>query len=185
MRLIGVAGPARAGKDSIASWMRSNMNAHVDHFAKPIKDAISGWLTLAPGVWDSTESKETKLPGIGKSPREMAQLLGTEFGRELVHPDFWVLAMGYRLAAAGRPAIVVIPDVRFENESAFIRGLGGYVIHVTRPGADGNVGIKGHASEAGVAYQPGDLLFDNCGTLEDMHRRLRAIYFDAFDAAVA
>jgi hypothetical protein len=34
--------------------------------------------------------KETPLPVIGKSPREIMQTLGTEWGRRLVNPDLWV-----------------------------------------------------------------------------------------------
>jgi hypothetical protein len=33
----------------------------------------------------------TPLKPLGVSPREMAQTLGTEFGRKLVNPDVWVM----------------------------------------------------------------------------------------------
>jgi hypothetical protein len=43
---------------------------------------------------------------------------------------------------------VVISDVRFKNEVEGIRKAGGDVFRITRPGADGGVGVAGHASEA-------------------------------------
>ena len=43
---------------------------------------------------------------------------------------------------------VVISDVRFLNEVIGIRNAGGFVFRIKRPGAEGDVGIKGHASEA-------------------------------------
>jgi hypothetical protein len=53
----------------------------------------------------------------------------------------------------------VITDVRFENEAAFVRNLGGTLIHVVNPETVSRT--DAHASENGVAFVDGDILFTN------------------------
>ena len=177
MRLIvGITGAARSGKDSIGAWAAAR-GAHRDWFARPIKEALDAMFGLTWEVWENPELKEAKIPALGKSPRELAQLLGTEWGRELVHQDCWVIALGLRTSTAQtRDRALFIPDVRFENEATWIRAQGGIILHVRRPGADGNVGVKGHASEAGVGFQPGDILIDNNESIEALHFKLEHIF---------
>jgi hypothetical protein len=57
--------------------------------------------------------KEAVHPELGVSPRHLMVTLGTEWGRDAVHPDLWV-----RIWAASLPeaAHVVAEDVRFPNE---------------------------------------------------------------------
>lgn len=62
----------------------------------------------------------------------------------------------YQLSACQND--VVIEDVRFENEAALIRELGGVVVHILRPGMAAD---DTHASEAGVMVDPRDLRIDN------------------------
>lgn len=82
------------------------------------------------------------------------QMLGTEFGRELLGLDLWVNA--WRRAVArhleealvdGAPLRIVCDDVRFANEAAAIRKLGGRVALLQRSGAGSKSGFS-HPSEA-------------------------------------
>lgn len=177
MKVIGVAGHARAGKDTIAGWLVKERGARSYSFAFPIKMALTNLLRIEWQTWFGPE-KELPIPEIGKSPRELAQTLGTEWGRNLVHPDLWVIIAKMSLdpsAAELRDATYVIPDVRFENEAAFVREHG-TLVHVYRDGADGKVGIIGHESESGVQFAPGDILISNNGTIEDLHHKLGALF---------
>jgi hypothetical protein len=66
---------------------------------------------------------------------------------------------------------VVISDVRFKNEVAGIHKAGGVVFRITRPGADGGVGLAGHASEMEQKDIPDevfDVVIRNLSTLEDL-----------------
>jgi len=180
MRLIvGITGHARAGKDSIGLWAekRGAMRAS---FAGPIKQAICVMFGLTNEAFENATLKETKLDGIGKSPRELAQLLGTEFGRDIVGPDCWVKSLEMRLASVDRimpeGAPVFITDVRFDNEADWIRKQNGLILHVRRNGADGKVGVAGHASEAGVGFRFGDILIDNNESIEALHLKLEHIF---------
>lgn len=124
------------------------------------------------------------------TPRHALQTLGTEWGRHC-YADVWVdyairihakLQEGgwqYRpmngLKMAANPpdfrANVVISDVRFRNEVEGIKKAGGYIFRIIRPGAEGNVGVSGHASEMEQKSIP-DALFDgvilNASTIVDL-----------------
>jgi hypothetical protein len=47
---------------------------------------------------------------------------------------------------------VLIGDVRFQNEAEWVVDSGGIIIHLTRDGAQGKVGIPEHPSEAGIDF---------------------------------
>lgn len=104
----------------------------------------------------------------GRSPTEAQQTLGTEWGRDLIGPDLW-LGLWRRRAAhlLGCGFSVINDSVRFENEAAAIRALGGGVVRL-----DGrrDPAVPAHVSEAGVAA---DLTVDNLGGAPD--RAARAI----------
>lgn len=184
MQLIGIAGKARSGKDTIAKWFGKERDAFHSAFAFPIKQAVIGMFAPLTGIgwehFENTELKEAPLLHIGVSPRALAQALGTEFGRECVHPDVWVMMTESYLKSCqvwGKPnQVIVMSDLRFENEAEWLRRNGGVVIHVTRQGADGSVGIQGHASEAGIVIETGDLLIHNDGTIEQLHAKLAELF---------
>lgn len=176
MRIVGIAGHARAGKDTVAQWLVRKRGALRFSFATPIKSTLEQLFGIHPSVWDGPE-KEQPLPQLGKSPRELAQTLGTEWGRNLVHPDVWVLAARrvFENAFVLDGQIVAIPDVRFENEAAFVRERG-TMLHVYRDGADGKVGVVGHESERGVEFWAGDVIISNNGTIDELHAKLSELF---------
>lgn len=109
------------------------------------------------------------------SPRQALQPLGTEFGRA-IDQDLWARA-GVRLASA--VPLAVFTDCRFVNEAEAIRAAGGLVWRVVRPGA-GLAGTEGaHVSELEQDSPEMDRLItsviDNCGTLEDLRRRVDSL----------
>lgn len=184
MQLIAIAGRARCGKGTVAQWFGKERGAFLALFAFPIKQALIGMFGPLCGLsWDHFENddlKEAPLPVIGVSPRKLAQTLGTEFGRNCVHQDVWVMQLEAFLASCRvwkKPGqTIVLHDLRFENEAAWVRANGGTIIHLTRPGADGAVGVPGHASEAGIIPTTGDLLIENDGTIAKLHAKLAELF---------
>ena len=120
------------------------------------------------------DHKEQVIPALGVSPRRLMQTLGTDWGRELIHPDIWLTMALQRLVHVG-PGMV-IADVRFENEAAWVRKYGGRILHVHRPDA---AAVETHASEYGIQQLPEDLVIMNAGSLEDLHAKVK----DMFDAS--
>lgn len=149
MRLIGIAGPARAGKDMLCSYMLDNLDGIWlrSSFADPLKEMLR-----AIGVDCSDDAKAVVSDDYGVTPRHMMQTLGTEWGRNLIDGDIWVKAFA-RLNAG---KCVIVPDIRFENEAALVREHG-VLIHLV-----GRGGIKGnHVSEKPINFKEGDIVIDN------------------------
>ena len=171
MFIIGVAGKAGSGKDTIAEILGVFAGATRVAFADPIKQALNAIFGWTMEQWSDREWKERPLKSVGKSPRQLAQTLGTEWGRGQ-DPMFWVRALEDRLDSAvdlrEHIHILVIPDVRFEDEADWVRARGGLMVHVVRPGADGKVGEQNHSSEAGVKIAPGDVRIFNDGAKEEL-----------------
>lgn len=86
--------------------------------------------------------------------------MGTDFGRDMLHPELWLRLLAADIERMTANGITpVITDVRFENEAAFVRNLGGTLIHVVNPETVSRT--DAHASENGVAFVDGDILFTN------------------------
>jgi hypothetical protein len=97
------------------------------------------------------------------TPRLLLQLIGTECGRDIIHPNIWVNST----FADWKPHCSwVITDTRFPNEADAIKKRGGIVIRVERP----SVGVKStHPSETGLDdYKNFDAVIINDGTLGDL-----------------
>lgn len=150
-RLIGIAGQARSGKDTLANYLLDDSNLgdnwSKSSFAQPIKNMLT-----AIGV-DCNDDVKAKVDAcFGVTPRHLMQTLGTEWGRHMIDGDIWVKA--FALLSAGKQ--VIVPDVRFENEADLVRD-NGVLIHIT-----GRGGISGsHASENPIGFKPGDIVIDN------------------------
>lgn len=118
-----------------------------------------------------TENKENEIPLFGRSVRYIMQTLGTEWGRELIHPDIWVKLAECVLFERGER--MIISDVRFDNEADFIRSHGGVILHVDRILAPK---VEAHASEAGIRMSPMDLYVANDGTIDMLYTQLAALF---------
>lgn len=152
--LIGLAGKAGVGKDTIAKIIQKHTGCRIVSFADPLRKACSNMFGWDIDELKSMEFKETVDPEWGFTPRRALQLLGTEFGRNL-DPDLWVKLLGKEIGDDS----AVIPDVRFENEAEWIRSKGGEVIHIW-----GNqiktTSENQHVSESGIEVG-GELIFIN------------------------
>lgn len=166
--LIGLAGAARSGKSTVAQHLASQHGLLHYALAQPLKQMLAQGFNLTEAQLDGAQ-KEEALAWLGKSPRELLQTLGTEWGRGMVHDDLWLLLAeqnlsnlaNYMPGAAG----FVISDLRFENEATWLRQRGGVVVHIQRPNAEA---VRAHSSEAGIAIHDHDLVIHNDGDLTDL-----------------
>lgn len=100
------------------------------------------------------------------SPRQAYQWFGTEWGRELVHKDLWLLFAERELVA--NDMFMVVTDCRFDNEAEWIGSLKGNIIKVEK---EVKKEISKHASENGINPRyidyciDNNVLDDNCKTL--------------------
>ena len=161
--IIGISGRKRSGKDTVAGLIVGMLpKTSKTSFADPIKAMLKWGLGLS---WAQLygDQKEVMDVRYGRTPRELMQSLGTEWGRDLVGADVWVFGLK-QLLDGQKGTTVVIPDVRFENEAALCRKYG-YVIHVERPGLPVT---DVHRSEVGIAFHPDDRVILNDGSLAEL-----------------
>ena len=67
--------------------------------------------------------------GYDFSPRLALQMMGTEAGRDVFHPELWIHSLERKMEMYPN---VVVADVRFPNEINFIQSKGGFVVRVKR-----------------------------------------------------
>lgn len=260
-KILGLAAKARSGKDTAASILLAQPSVKAYALADPLKRGCQALFALTNAqAWDDT-LKEIPLDAWGRSPRELFQLVGTEWMRaydplhwlkradreinsQVKDPfcsttalkqrvgdapfvlaanaffglsveswspqnrerrdEFWgvssnqmielIATFAYRdfpsfdaqrndhlrviqnkiadendrfSAPAFNPEnqdLIIIKDIRFENEAAYIRALGGEIWHIVRSDAEL---VKSHPSEAGIQVAPADVVIYNNGTLAD------------------
>lgn len=168
MIIIGLTGPAGSGKDTVGDWLERDHAFTRIALADPIRVGLKAMLGLSSSDFKSPR-KETPIAWLGRSPRALMQTLGTEWGRNLVTSDIWVRRASQTIAALPQPRLVVVTDIRFEDEAAWLRNIGGTLWHIRRAHVPR---VRAHISEAGVALAEGDLVIENNGTLDDLHRRI-------------
>lgn len=173
MTVIGIAGHLRAGKDTIAARLALRHGFVRIGFADALKHEVAHTLrrTLLAyagerGMVVDVDNEHAVLREMlwdRRTPmtRALLQEWGTELRRDQ-DPDYWVKAWQ---RAAERFPRVVVPDVRFPNEAAAIRGLGGLLVKAVRPEYRGD----GHASEQfAAAWEEWDHVFTNDKAISDL-----------------
>lgn len=123
---------------------------------------------------------------IPMTPRLLLQLLGTECGRDIIHPNIWVNAtfadyqpiagtMDIRKSRETFPNWI-ISDVRFFNETQAIKDRGGILIRVDRDSDSKD----SHVSENELnTYKDWNYVIDNNYSLLELILKVRQIMFKA------
>lgn len=169
---IGVSGFKSSGKDSIAANLIARHNFRRLALADPMKEMLHVGLGIPLDVLHgSPEAKEAPWR-YGKSPRQLLQTLGTEWGREMVSDRLWLdLALERTIPAweaKHGPTSWVLPDVRFPNEAKVLREHGFTIWRINRPGCTGD----GHASETEMDGIIADYTLTNDDTLDSLYRQV-------------
>jgi hypothetical protein len=194
--IVGLVGFIGSGKGTVGDILEQK-GFIKDSFAKPFKDACSvmfGWPremlegdTEVSRKWrEEPDVYWSEKFGNEFSPRLALQLMGTEAGRNVFHPDIWVISLLNR--ARGKD--VVVTDVRFKNEIKYIQDNGGIVIRIKRGeepewydlAKDANDGFgsaamgmrdKGiHQSEWDWIGSDFDMIIENNGTIDDLGKQV-------------
>jgi hypothetical protein len=156
MKVVGITGLAGSGKTTLARYLVEQHGFTRTRFADCFKGMTRFHLEYI-GADEGTiermlESDLKQVPTsffADKTPREYMQWLGTEFGRDKIHPEIWVASWESHIKRRiyeGCTAVVA-DDVRFPNETAAIYRLGGIIVHVSRPGLTLDQKVAAHESE--------------------------------------
>lgn len=166
--IIGIAGYAGSGKDTVRGILEKNHGFKGLAFADPLRKAVAA---LDPYVTDGGYRYNEAVQEVGyqaskeKYPeiRRLLQVLGTEVGREIFGEDVWVDTARKTWLKWGMPDLA-ISDLRFRNELFFVHEYG-MSVWVERPGVGP---VNGHISDNGLKKTECDLILENSGSLIEL-----------------
>lgn len=180
--LIAFHGKAGSGKDTAAQILHDLIGSVNTSFAEPLKQATMIKFGLSEWHVYTGEGKRTYLPEYEATVREILQKEGTEHVKPFWGEDFWVdrWARTYDALTAQGVEHKTISDLRFENEAEVVIDAGGYVVHIIRPEAEGElVGTEAaHRSEQTLSDGVIDFVILNNGSIEDLANKLQHVLND-------
>lgn len=172
--IIGLSGYAQTGKDTVAEHLIAKYGYGRIAFADPIRQALYRLNPIVPvGEFTSTHLaqavdglgwEETKR--ISPEARRLLQVLGTEVGREMFGPDFWVNQGMKNVSKFDKK---VFTDVRYPNEFRAIKAREGIIVRIVKPGT-GAVNL--HSSETALDNFSFDATIVNDGSREDLYKKI-------------
>lgn len=173
MKLVGIHGRATAGKDTAGAVFIKAGYRRLS-FADALKECVAVIAGESSENFFSMEGKEGVSPVLNTTRRVALQNVGNAM-RETLDDEIWIRRAMAGWDQAGRPP-TVITDVRYPNEAAAIRGMGGTIIQILRPGASGLVGeAANHVSEVPLNYDLIDIDVHNDGTVGELNHEISKI----------
>lgn len=134
MKLVGITGLARAGKDSFYNFSKpiiefKNEKHSRYAFADALKEESDELLSKYVGISAFTEKTSEK-----EVIRPFLVTYGTHVRRKL-NPNCWIDKINHKVSSEiNKENWVFITDVRYENEIDWIHQLGGKAVHIQREG---------------------------------------------------
>ena len=165
--IVGFGGLKFAGKTTAANVVQRMFAEHVEvmSFATPVKQTCKDLFLLSDAQVSDPDLKEIIDTRWNKSPRQLMQLLGTDFVRKMVDDRFWVKRLEEEVFHSKKP-IIIIDDVRFEEEARVCDYL--FMVH-----RKGQVNIDAHSSENPPYHLSYCDLINNYDTVQDYERYIR------------
>lgn len=166
MKILGITGKKRSGKDTLCEILNDVPNIPVLRraFADPLKEEVAAMLGVSLEFLE--KHKVTHYRGL-------LQWWGTEYRRQMFSEQYWLVRMGAFIefiSGNSKPnQVLVVTDCRFPNEATYLREHGATIIKVERPSL---VSTDSHASEALVDTIVPDLTIVNDGTLEEFKEKI-------------
>lgn len=178
--LITFAGAAGSGKDTIATVIAEELGYQIDRFAKPLYDFIESITGYTYEDLQDPVLKNEIIPWLGKSPRQLLQSAGTEWGRDMIREDLWAKCLEHRNKDLLTPPAdhdatgLIIPDGRFTNEAGFTRAYDGVLVFVIRPDLE-LIADTSHRSENGLTADDCDMTIMNDRDIGAIYHRVSVI----------
>ena len=177
IKLIALTGAAKSGKSTIAKYLSkgtdSRYGTHVPFARARFSGTLKKMLMQIPDVTEdmiegSLKEEPQEIFG-GRTPREVMQTLGTEWGRDSVYSKIWLDAWE---RSVSNLTYVVVEDLRYLNEAELIKNRGGKIWRIRRP--DYFFGHS-HISETEMEGIEPDLVIRNSGSVEELHAMIDRI----------
>jgi hypothetical protein len=191
MKVVGISGYARSGKDTLADILVEHHGYTKVAFADKMRDFLyaqnpyvaengggSNFRSLQEIInkfgWDGYKSSPW-----GDDLRALVQRTGTEAGRQTLWQNIWVDAAFKGLDPDGK---YVFSDTRFLNEAEAVKDHGGLLLRISRPGVGPALDENGEAHISEIAlddYTGFDYNIPNDGSIDLLSHRMAIIFFVA------
>lgn len=166
--LVGLIGPAGAGKDTVAHYLVEQHGFHRTAFADKLREfvtRIDPTYAALVASFGGYEAAHHAHPSIRQRLGEVGNA-----ARELISSEVWVDAVDTEIADVDGP--IVVSDVRQRNEAEWLEEMGGVLVAVSRPGHDLWFG------EAPSLAASAPLTIDNDGDVHMLRERVDMIVED-------
>lgn len=178
--IIGITGLAGSGKDTFARLLVEELEKRGRHartaaFAAGVKEATVALLGDKYTIADlNNRGKKDTFCVWSTTLREIMQDVGA-YGRQ-IDPDFWIDRLfNESMWVHERGDVLIVTDVRYDNEGEAIKNVGGVSVEIVREGA-GLCGKAGqHPSEAGLLPQFVSFVYSNNGSIEELRAKARLL----------
>jgi hypothetical protein len=189
IKIIGFSGKAGSGKDTSAEIIKNMYRLDPRtaiyrlSFSKILKRAVKILFNLTEQQLYDRILKEKLDARYNYSPRYILQYIGTDVIRQHFGQDFFVnrlseeidyITRKHKKAMFKRNALIMITDVRFDNEAEMILRSGGIVVDITRD-TEQATDNRHHASENGISRNLVSYTIFNNNTLSDLKFKLNLI----------
>lgn len=171
-RVIGIAGKKFSGKDTLGSYFVNNYEYEQIAYADPLKEIGTLFGFNNEQLYGSKKEVVDEFWEI--TPRMFLQFVGTDLFRNnsgnLSHKmgeNTWTNIVKKKIQENHNKHFI-ITDVRFPNEAALIKELGGIIIKLNRHSEYNDT----HASESQIDDLPADFIFENNSSKEDLYNEV-------------
>jgi hypothetical protein len=160
MKVIGLVGYPRTGKDAIAQKLVEDHGFVRLAFGDSVKRLL---LAIDPSYNDNLDVLEKRKASGIYDTREKLQNLGQVLRN--FREDFWVDTLRKEFMELPEEASVIITDIRYQNEFHFVKDVGGEVVGIERPGYGP---VNAHESEVntGVLLEHAGRTITNGSTIQ-------------------
>ncbi len=172
---------AGCGKDTVAEMISAIEGFKVYGLADPIYAMVkAGFGIDGKDIdWNSREAKNAQIDWLSDSEdskvslRYLLETLGTEWGRNFICNDVWLRVAEKFIKESDTG--VVIKDIRFPNEMAWLDKMGGVLIHILRPNFFNTEATKGHPSNIPLPLRERDIMLVNDSSIDVLENRVKDI----------
>jgi predicted phosphohydrolase len=164
--IIGLAGKKTTGKNTVATLITKGTRKWT--FEVAFGSFVKQEVAVACGVTvDHINNNKEQF-------RTILQWWGTDF-RRAGNSNYWVYKMDKLLASLyseEKAAVIIITDVRFQNEYDYIKSINGILIRVSRPLVHDDT----HLSETDLdKVHEWDSIILNTGTIKDLKKHVEEL----------
>lgn len=170
--ITGISGHMGSGKSTVAQHIAEQSDFREDSFAHSLRLVMSAITSIPIEETYSVEDKNKMIPLLGITRGRFLQDIGMLFRQ--YRENIWVESVQLRWMANHKDNLL-LSDVRFPNEVAFVESNGGSVLRLERDVIDnGDTRDKNHSSETSLDDHPFIHTIYNNGTLSELHEKVDA-----------